>query len=54
MNTERTYRIDLNVEIDRLFDDSSLPGADQPRAVILMGGVAAGKTHLRIKDYSRG
>ena len=54
MNTERTYSIDLNAEIDRLFDDSSLPGADQPRAVILMGGVAAGKTHLRIKDYSRG
>lgn len=54
MTDESTYDIDLNAEIDRLFDDSSLPSVDQPRAVILMGGVAAGKTQLRIKDYSRG
>ena len=45
--------IDVRAEIDRLFDASSVP-TDQPKAVILMGGVAAGKTHIRVNNFSHG
>jgi dephospho-CoA kinase len=54
MNADRRLVIDLGEEIDRLFDDSSLTGGRPPKAVILMGGIAAGKTTLRIRDYSQG
>lgn len=54
MAGERIYSIDLNTEVDRLFDDSSVVGSGNPKAVVLMGGVAAGKTYLRTRNYSRG
>jgi dephospho-CoA kinase len=54
MNTDRILEIDLGNEIDRLFDDSSLSNGAKPRAIILMGGVAAGKTTLRQSKYSSG
>lgn len=54
MNTDRTCEIDVASEIDRLFHDSSLAHAGPPRAAILMGGVATGKTTLLRNDYSQG
>lgn len=54
MDTHRISRIDVNGEIDRLFDESSLSPDREPTAVILIGGPAAGKTTIRIKDYSHG
>lgn len=51
-NNQRA-EIDVKAEVDRLFDASSVP-TDQPKAVILMGGVAAGKTHVRVNNFSRG
>lgn len=54
MKTGRILEIDIRSEIDRRFDDSSLPPLGQPEAVVFMGGVASGKTTLRQQDYSRG
>ena len=54
MNSDRILDIDIGNEIDRLFDDSSLSNGTKPRAIILMGGVAAGKTTLRQNKYSHG
>lgn len=54
MNADRILEIDLVNEIDRLFDDSSLSNGAEPRAIIIMGGVAAGKTTLRQSKYSQG
>jgi dephospho-CoA kinase len=54
MTTDRIFEINIRAEIDRLFEDSSLAHVNRPKAAILMGGVAAGKTTLRLKDYSRG
>lgn len=52
-DTSIVVRVDVDAEIDRLFDESSVP-VDQPTAVILMGGVAAGKTCFRMDNFSRG
>ena len=46
--------MDISGEVDRLFDDSSLPADGQPVAVIISGGVAAGKTTVRKQDYATG
>jgi hypothetical protein len=54
MKKDRNLRIDARDEGDRLFDDSSISHAGHPEAVILMGGVATGKTTLRLRDYSHG
>jgi dephospho-CoA kinase len=54
MNTDGISEIDMKSEMDRLFDDSSLAHDDSPKAVIIMGPIAAGKTTIRIKEYSRG
>ena len=46
--------VDVVAEIDRFFDDSSIPTAQPPRAVVFAGGVAAGKTRMRREKYSSG
>lgn len=51
---EQTAQFDLAEEVDRFFDDSSLSHGEQPRMVILMGGVASGKTTIRKKHFSTG
>ena len=48
------WRLDIDAEVDRLFDDSSLPADGQPVAVIISGGVCAGKTTIRKQKYSTG
>lgn len=54
MTDEKIFHLDVFAEIDRLFDDSSIPSGGQPAAVILMGGPAAGKTTIRKQKYHRG
>jgi len=44
----------VNDEIDRYFDDSSLVGEGQPTIMIIMGGVAAGKTSFRKQSFDSG
>jgi len=46
--------MDINAAVDRLFDDSSFPADGQPVAVIISGGVCAGKTTVRRQEYSSG
>lgn len=46
--------MDVSAEVDRLFDDSSIPADGRPVAVIFSGGVAAGKTTLRKQRCSTG
>lgn len=46
--------IDIDIEVNSYFDDSSVSGDETPAAVILAGGVATGKTTLRRTDYSQG
>jgi hypothetical protein len=41
MNEDRILVTDIGSEVDRLFDNSSLPRDGTPKFVILMGGVAA-------------
>ena len=45
---------EISGEIDRHFDDSSIDESGSPTAVILMGGVATGKTTMRKDKYSHG
>jgi hypothetical protein len=46
--------VDVAFEAGRFFDDSSVTNGDEPCIVILMGGVACGKTTLRKQNYSAG
>jgi len=46
--------VDVGAEVGRLFDDSSSPADGQPVAVIISGGVCAGKTTVRKQEYSSG
>jgi hypothetical protein len=49
----KTFDIKITAEINRLFDDSSIP-TGPPVAVILMGGPASGKTKIRKERFSTG
>jgi hypothetical protein len=51
---EGTFQIDVGQEADRYFDDSSKSNAGTPKLVLVMGGVAAGKTTLRKAKFSNG
>ena len=51
-NQVKIYDFNINAEVDRLFDDSSLSKDGQPLAVLIGGGVAAGKTTIRKQKYS--
>lgn len=54
MSNERVSLFDIGAEIARCFDDSSIPRGEEPRIVILMGGIASGKTTIRKERYSTG
>ncbi len=54
MANEEVFNININDEIERYFDDSSLSRGEAPRLVILMGGPACGKTTLRKEHYAKG
>jgi len=53
-NTEDPIPIDTQAETNRFFDDSSISTNQQPQAVVITGGVAAGKTTMRREKYSKG
>lgn len=46
--------IDLGAEVGRYFADDSRTRGDDPRIVILAGGIATGKTRLRREKYATG
>jgi hypothetical protein len=46
--------ISVDDEVDRFFDESSLPVEGRPKAIILMGPPAAGKTTLRKRRFASG
>lgn len=48
------FKVDLAAEVERFFDDTSLPGGEAPRFVLLLGGVSSGKTWTRRRRYKRG
>ena len=50
----KVFSFDLNAEVDRYFDESSIPKKGPPEMVVLLGGVASGKTTLRRERYSAG
>jgi hypothetical protein len=52
--TGEIFHVNIDAEVDRLFDESSLPVDEQPAAVIISGGVCAGKTTIRRQKYSTG
>ncbi len=54
MQNEHVFEFNIGAEINRYFDDSSLPDGADSRIVIFMGGVACGKTTLRKQRYSTG
>ena len=48
-----THVFDINAQVDRFFDDASVP-AGQPVCVLLMGGTGSGKTTIRQERYATG
>lgn len=54
MSPTTSLHFDLTQETDRLLHESSIVESGDPTAVILMGGVAVGKTTIRKSDYSEG
>ncbi len=54
MLEERGLHFDVGADVDRYFDPSSLSNGAQPRIVILLGGVAVGKTTIRKQHFSKG
>ena len=48
------FSCDIDAEVDRFFDDSSIPHDEKPKIVILTGGCASGKTTLRKEQYATG
>ena len=46
--------MDVTAEVERHFDDSSRSTDDEPIAVVVSGGIAAGKTTLRKQKYASG
>lgn len=54
MSEEKVHYFDVTEEVEKYFDDSSIPGSDAPKFVLLCGGVCSGKTTIRKQKYSHG
>jgi len=54
MDPASTPPFNLPFEADRFFDDSSRPTAEPPQFVLLLGGVASGKSYTRRRKYKQG
>ena len=54
MSGERVFMIDVAKEIDRFFEDSSIPASGQSEFVLILGPVCSGKTTLRNEHFSKG
>src|SRR5262245_47862249 len=48
------FQINVGQEIERFFDDSSIPMNGQPEFILILGPVCSGKTTLRRQQYSKG
>lgn len=48
------FQFDLNKEVGKFFDDSSVPADGEPTLVVLFGATCSGKTFVRKRDYSKG
>jgi len=44
----------IDIDLEKYFDDSSLSNGAEPQFFLLMGGICAGKTYLRRKNFSQG
>jgi hypothetical protein len=51
---ERVFMIEPGKEIDKFFDDSSIPASGESEFVLILGPVCSGKTSLRRQLFSRG
>ena len=51
---ERVLVVEVSKEIDRFFDDSSIPAGGQSEFVLILGPVCSGKTTLRKEQFSKG
>jgi polynucleotide 5'-kinase involved in rRNA processing len=47
MDETKSVKFNIAEEIEYYFDDSSIVSSGQPEIVIIMGGVAVGKTTFR-------
>jgi hypothetical protein len=54
MSGERIIQFDLGAEINKYFDNSSIPASGSPEFVLLCGGPCGGKTTMRKQQYSKG
>ncbi len=54
MLKEKVFSINLEEEIKKYFDDSSISADDLPEFVLLLGAVCTGKTTTRKNQYSKG
>lgn len=55
METNKELEItDVTAEVERCFDDSSLAQGEQPKLVLITGGVAVGKSRMRRARYAHG
>lgn len=50
----RPLRVNVTAEVERHFDNASLPADSQPHIVLIMGGPASGKTRLRRDKFVSG
>jgi hypothetical protein len=50
---ERVFHFDLNKEVEKFFDDSSVPADGEPEMIVLFGATCSGKTFVRKRDYSK-
>ena len=48
----RVFTFELSEEIERFFNDSSIPDGDKPEFVILAGGVCSGKSTIRHEQFA--
>lgn len=48
------FQFNLNKEVEKFFDDSSVPADGEPTLVVLYGATCSGKTFVRKRDYSKG
>lgn len=51
---EKLFLFDMRKEVEKFFDDSSVPRGRDPKLVLLLGPVCSGKTFVRKRDYSKG
>lgn len=54
MPDERITVFDVNAEVGRYFDESSVPQGEKPQLILVTGGIAAGKTTIRRQQFSTG